>query len=328
MVRIRVSILICLFLIVPVCWIKGQQLPVYSQYTFNKFLLNPACAGSDGYTSIGLVAREQWVGLTGSPRTHALTVDSRLLRNSFISKNLSVRKKRRLSSRSGRVGWAAHVFDDRIGPLERTGLEATYAYHLNMGEGQLSLGLSGVFYQFRVNKDKLVTIDNEYDVLIDGIKGTIYIPDANFGAFYRTGNYYAGASVMQIFQSSIQFSSDNTAKYRLKRNYNLIAGYIYEINDEFTIEPSMLLKIPTSAKPQLDLNTTVYYRQNYWAGVSYRTGSAMVIFLGARFDRYFVGYGFDYNFGPLMNHTYGTHEFMAAVKFGDTARRFRWLNTY
>ena len=46
------------------------------------------------------------------------------------------------------------------------------------------------------------------------------------------------------------------------------------------------------------------------------------------FDRYFVGYGFDYNFTPLMSHTYGTHEFMAAVKFGDTARRYRWLNTY
>ena len=75
----------------------------------------------------------------------------------FISKNLSVRKKRRLSSRSGRVGWAAHVFDDRTGPLERTGLEATYAYHLNLGEGQLSFGLSGVFYQFRLNKDKVIT---------------------------------------------------------------------------------------------------------------------------------------------------------------------------
>jgi type IX secretion system PorP/SprF family membrane protein len=328
MVRIRVSILTCLFLIIQVCWLKGQQLPVYSQYTFNKFLLNPACAGGDGYTSISLVAREQWVGLTGSPRTHALTIDSRLLRNSFISKNLSVRKKKRLSSRSGRVGWAAHVFDDRTGPLERTGLEATYAYHLNMGEGQLSFGLSGVFYQFRLNKDKVVTSDNEYDALIDGIKGTIYIPDANFGVFYKTSNIYGGASVMQIFQSSIQFGGDNTGEYRLKRNYNLIAGYVYEINDDFTVEPSMLLKIPTSAKPQLDVNARVYYKQNYWAGVSYRTGNAMVIFLGARFDRYFVGYGFDYNFTPLMSHTYGTHEFMAAVKFGDTARRYRWLNTY
>jgi hypothetical protein len=54
----------------------------------------------------------------------------------------------------------------------------------------------------------------------------------------------------------------------------------------------------------------------------------MIFFLGARFDRYFVGYAFDYNFNPLMKHTYGSHEFMAAMKLGDTARRYRWLNTY
>jgi len=29
-----------------------------------------------------------------------------------------------------------------------------------------------------------------------------------------------------------------------------------------------------------------------------------------------------------MKHTFGSHELMAAVKFGDTARRYRWLNTY
>jgi type IX secretion system PorP/SprF family membrane protein len=328
MFRTRATILTLLLLTIQVCWLKGQQLPEYSQYTFNKFLLNPAAAGSDGYTSISLVAREQWIGLKGSPKTHAVTIDSRLLRNSFISKSMSVRKKRRLSSRSGRVGWAAHVFNDHMGPLDRTGVEGTYAYHLNLGDGQLSFGLSGVFYQFRLNKDKVTLGDDEYDPLIDGIKGTIYIPDANFGVYYKTASFYGGASIMQIFQSSIQFGNNNTGEYRLKRNYNVMAGYVYKINDQFTLEPSFLLKIPTSAKPQLDVNARVYYKENYWAGISYRTGSAMIIFLGARFDRYFIGYAFDYNFSPLMSHTYGTHEFMAAVKFGDTARRYRWLNTY
>ena len=78
--------------------------------------------------------------------------------------------------------------------------------------------------------------------------------------FIKHRTYYGGASVMQIFQSSIQFGGDNTGEYSLKRNYNLIAGYVYEINDEFMVEPSLLLKIPTSAKPQLDLNARVYYK--------------------------------------------------------------------
>src|SRR5512133_1231100 len=95
------------FLLIRIAVLSGQQLPTYSQYTFNKFLLNPACAGSEGYTTVSLVSREQWVGLKGTPKTHALTIDSRILRNSFISKSASVRRKRRMSSRSGRIGWAA-----------------------------------------------------------------------------------------------------------------------------------------------------------------------------------------------------------------------------
>jgi len=328
MARIRLILLTLLLVAIQVNWLKGQQLPVYSQYTFNKFLLNPATAGVDGYTSISLVAREQWVGFEGTPKTHAITIDSRLLRNSYISKNVNPRKKKRLSSRSGRVGWAAHAFNDHTGPLDRTGVEGTYAYHLGLDKGQLSFGLSGVFYQFRLNKDKVTLGDDLNDPLIDGMRNAIYIPDANFGVYYNSSGLYGGVSVMQIFQSSIQFGDNNGSEYRLKRNYNLMGGYQYRINETFTVEPSFLLKIPTSTKAQLDLNARVYYKEDYWAGLSYRTGNAMIVFIGARFDRYFIGYAFDYNFNSLMKYTYGSHEFMAAVKFGENARRYRWLNTY
>ncbi|NQU82031.1 MAG: type IX secretion system membrane protein PorP/SprF, partial [Bacteroidetes bacterium] len=58
----------------------GQQLPSYSQYMMNGFLLNPALAGNDGYTSINLTAREQWLGISSAPRTHALSVQTGLLK--------------------------------------------------------------------------------------------------------------------------------------------------------------------------------------------------------------------------------------------------------
>jgi type IX secretion system PorP/SprF family membrane protein len=306
----------------------AQQSPSYSQYTFNKFLLNPAAAGYEGYTTISLVAREQWVGFEGTPKTHALSIDSRLLRNSYISKNASVRKKRRLSSRSGRVGWAANVFNDHTELLDRTGLEGTYSYHLSLENSQLSFGLSGVFYQFRLSKDKVVLSDEQYDPIVDGVKGTLYIPDANFGVFYAAKDYYGGISIKQIFQSSIQFGDKGSSEYRYKRHYNFMGGYIYNLNDNFTLEPSFLLKIPTASKAQFELNTKVYYRQNYWAGLAYRTGKTMIFFFGLNYDKYYFGYAFDYNFNAMMNQTFGTHEFMAAMKFGENARRYRWLNTY
>jgi hypothetical protein len=86
----------------------------------------------------------------------------------------------------------------------------------------------------------------------------------------------------------------------------------------------------------------MYFQENYWAGLSWRTGgsysiveesfngkgSSAIIMGGLRIDKYYFGYAFDYTFNAIGARTLGSHEFMAAVKFGDTARRYRWLNRY
>ena len=46
---------------------EAQQFPIYSQYMMNSFLLNPAVAGHEGYTSVNLTVREQWLGLQDAP---------------------------------------------------------------------------------------------------------------------------------------------------------------------------------------------------------------------------------------------------------------------
>jgi hypothetical protein len=38
--------------------LHAQQVPLYSQYMLNGFLINPAVAGSEGYTAVNLTARE------------------------------------------------------------------------------------------------------------------------------------------------------------------------------------------------------------------------------------------------------------------------------
>ena len=53
--------------------LDAQQLPVYSQYLFNKYLINPAVAGSDGCTSLNHTTRQQWTGYQGAPQTYSLS---------------------------------------------------------------------------------------------------------------------------------------------------------------------------------------------------------------------------------------------------------------
>ena len=73
----------------------AQQVPLYSQYMMNGFLLNPAVAGSEGYTAINLTAREQWLGLKDAPKTHAVSGQTRILKNSYISKGSNIRKSQK-----------------------------------------------------------------------------------------------------------------------------------------------------------------------------------------------------------------------------------------
>ena len=121
---------------------NAQQVPLYSQYMLNGFLINPAVAGSEGYTAVNITAREQWVGMKHAPGTYALSFQTRVLKKSYISRNASIKKRRAKNSRSGKVGLGGYFFNDRNGAVERIGIKGTYAYHLYFSRSQLSFGLS------------------------------------------------------------------------------------------------------------------------------------------------------------------------------------------
>jgi type IX secretion system PorP/SprF family membrane protein len=314
------------FLVFVVQFSEAQQVPLYSQYMMNGFLLNPAVAGSEGYTAINLTAREQWLGLKDAPKTHALSAQTRLLKNSYISKTASVHKRPSLGSRSGKVGLGAYIFNDKNGPIDRTGLQLSYAYHIRMKRSQLSFGISGVAYQFSVDESK---IRFEYeDDFWQNAKKSIFIPDANIGIYYSDPKMYAGLSMSQLFQSAWKLGEKGYAEYKMKRYYHLICGYDININDNFSIEPSFLMKTTGDFVWQADFNTKFVFNDDYWAGISYRTGGALIFMGGVRVDKLFFGYAFDYTLSSIMKHSYGSHEFMVALKFGDTARRYRWLNRF
>jgi type IX secretion system PorP/SprF family membrane protein len=308
--------------------LKAQQLPLYSQYNMNKFLLNPAVVGTSGFTNVSLTAREQWIGFKGTPKTHSITVDSKIFPDSYISKTVQIKKKKRKSTRSGKVGVGGHLYNDHNGPIDRTGLEGAYAYHLNMDNTILSMGLSMNFFQLRLNPNKINLGDDDYDELVDGGKRRIYVPDASIGVFAIAEQYFAGISAINVLESKVQFGDGNQGDYKLNRQYNIMAGYRYALNDNLATEPSFLLKIPEGMRVQLDIQTKMIIKKDYWAGLSFRTGSALSIFGGLKYDRYYFGYAFDYNFNSMTRYTFGSHEIMAAVRFGDTARRYRWLNAY
>jgi len=322
--------------------INAQQLPIYSQYMMNAFLLNPAVAGHEGYTAVNITARNQWLGIKDAPGTYALSLQTRLLKNSFISRSASIKKRNRVMSRSGRVGQGLYAFTDMAGAFSRTGIQGTYSYHLLLDRSQLSFGVSITGYQFRINEDKIKLLEADDELLLNKEKSA-FVPDANFGIYYTDQHLYAGISGMQLFQSPLKLGADkNGPGFKMLRHYFLTSGYRFEISKDILMEPSFLLKTTENFVSQIDINLKMYYKENYWAGISYRTGgsyslvdesingrgSSAIIMGGFKADKIYFGYAFDYTFNAIGARTLGSHEIMIAMKFGDNARRYRWLNRY
>jgi type IX secretion system PorP/SprF family membrane protein len=237
---------------------------------------------------------------------------------------------------------AAYVFTDFNGAFNRTGLQGTYAYHIPLDRAQLSFGLSLTAFQFRMNEEKMILHDADDELFLNSKKSAI-IPDANVGVYYTTPDYYIGLSGMQLFESLLKLSnSDFGPGFKMVRHYFLIGGYRFEINRNLILEPSILLKMTEKFVSQLDVNLRAQFNKQYWAGLAYRTGgsyslseesisgvgSSIVVMGGVKVDKYYFGYAFDYTLSAIGKRTWGSHEIMVAAKFGDTARRYRWLNRY
>jgi len=327
--KLSLLLLILLFSIVQKGF--GQLGPMYSQYMFNTFLLNPAAAGSEGYTAINLTGRNQWLGLPGAPQTQAISAQTRILKNSFIAKALNLRKKYSKRSKSGRVGIGAFFFNDINGNLRQTGGQVTYAYHIPLRQSQLSFGLSLSGYQKKIDKPSVNLGNNNNDPFFNSNSFNRGIVDANMGIQYSAPLYYAGFAVTNLMQNSLNFSQGLSNDFLTTRQYILTGGYKFEVNRFVLIEPTTLIKYSEPNALQLDITARAYYREDYWGGLSYRTGAnagSLIFLVGVRVNKYYFGYAFDYTFAAIGANTLGSHEIMLALKFGENARRYRWLNRY
>jgi type IX secretion system PorP/SprF family membrane protein len=318
--------------------ICAQQVPMYSQYIMNGYLVNPSFAGRDGYSTITLTTREQWIGLheqnNQNPGTYALSFQTRILRNSYISKSTSVKKKLVRPTKGSRVGAGGYIFNDNNGIMRRTGFQAIYAYHITMGQKEgtpnnLSFGLALSAYQFAVNTDGVILHDTD-DPLLNNYDRSVFIPDFNFGASYTSSKYYVGFAMTSIFRGSLLFANTTDTKRTEAGHYFLTGGYKFPLGTNWTLEPSAYVKSSDLIfkSLQMDLTTRVYYKEDYWAGLSWRTNDAIILLLGLKYDRFYIAYALDFTLTDIRKHSILTNELTLAVKFGESARRYRWINAY
>jgi type IX secretion system PorP/SprF family membrane protein len=313
---------------------KAQQLPMYSQYIMNGFLVNPSFAGRDGYTSLNLTVREQWTGMAQAPSTYALSFQTRILKNSYISKSTTVKKKLVRPTKGGQVGIGGYLFNDNNGIMHRTGVQLAYSYNIPLGKEDeentrnLSFGLALIAYNYSIKTEGLIY--DQDDPYLNNYDRSVFIPDFNFGVSYSTPKYYAGFAMTNLLRGSVTFFNESNTDYTELGHFFLTGGVKLPLAENWLLEPSAFIKTSDMlfTAMQLDLTSRIYYKNDYWAGLSWRTNDAIIMMLGLKYDRFYFAYAFDFAINEIRTQTLGSHEFSLAVKFGTNARRYRWINAY
>ncbi len=303
--------------------LKAQQLPLYSQYTFNTFLLNPATAGAEGYTAINLTNREQWIGIEDAPRTYALSLQARIMKR---NNNTSASVKKRYRLRSGRVGLGVYIFNDHAGQINQTGAQFTYAYHIHLYKSQLSFGATFSLLQYMINANDLKVFDKTDDQ-INNNKLQVYVPDLNVGVYYADQNKFVGLSALQLSRSSLNISNYNDKDFRIYRHFYLTGGFKYDLDAQNMLEPSFYIKTSEELRVQTDVTLKFIHNRKFWFGLGFRTGTTFICSLGMNVGRFYGGYAYDYC-PKGLNNAYGSHELMLALKLGDNVRRYKWIERY
>lgn len=308
----------------------GQQLPIYSQYLYNKILINPSVAGSDGYTRFGLTAREQWVGYDGTPRTFTAAWQTRFLKQSYIIKRKNDNRQILKPSTDGNVGLGGYIFSDRNGLINRNGVQFSYAHHTWLKENtQLSFGLAANVYHYRIDANKINFEDPDDPILNSSLRRGLFVPDATFGISLLNPKFSLGVSADQLFQASGKIGGSGSYKdFNLKRQYSIFGSYDIEQGYYNIIQPSFIFMTSGQMLPQADIGVTYIFHDNFLTGLAYRTSKALIATVGINHNNLFIGYAFDFTMQEIQRVTYGTHELSLAMKFGDSSRKYRWLDRY
>lgn len=295
----RVTIILGTLAILSINFIYSQQDPQYTQYMYNMHIVNPAYAGSEGTLNIGLLHRTQWVGLDGAPKTTVAAI------NAPIKKN---------------IGLGLSVFADEIGPVKEQNAFVDVSYTIQTSDyGNLAFGLKGGFTFLDA---QLSTLDLGDDIPDDVFNNDINDSYANFGAgaFYYTDHFYAGLSMPNMLnQFHLNRKGGVISSASEKMHYYLTSGYVFEMNDNLKLKPSVLLKGVEGAPLSIDLAGNVLINNKFELGVSWRIDDSLNALMNIEVANGFrIGYAYDYTLSNLGDFNSGSHEVILLITISNS----------
>jgi len=268
---------------------QAQQDAGYTQYMFNSLVHNPAYAGSRGIISTNALYRNQWVDIEGAPESITFQIHSPL--------------------RESNSAVGLWLENDEIGAHASTRIFATYAYHLPLGSGKLSLGLQGGLRNWRSNFSQIQGAEN--DPLLQEEINT-WAPNVGVGAYYYTKMFYLGVGAPHILSNKL----NESGTYEEETHIYATTGLVLPLGRSVKFKPTAQLKWVTDAPAELDLTAHFLLREVLWLGVALRTFDSVDFLIEYQFTNQLrAGYAYDLPTSDIREHTSGSHELMLGYDF-------------
>lgn len=276
----------------------AQQDAMYSQYMFNALAVNPAYAGSRNVISATALHREQWTGIKGAPKTTIFTIDA--------------------PSDNKKLGFGMELYNDKLGITNATGLVLSSAYRIRMDRATLSFGLQGSVENFRADYSS-VSLDengNLPDPAFDQNVNTLHF---NFGTgiYYNSDKFYFGISVPKLYPNRLSPNISNNDVSKEEMHLFVSTGFLFDLNQDFKLRPSFLLKAVKGAPLEGDINATLWIKDIVGIGGQYRTNADVSGSLEVQISQQIrIGYAYDMSTTNLSHYNNGSHEIMLRYEFG------------
>jgi type IX secretion system PorP/SprF family membrane protein len=309
----------------------SQQMPQFSQFNRNQFIVNPGAAGVLNYTDISLAGRWQWGGVNDGPKTTYLAfsmpvkVKTRYY-NPGIRTSTGPIKNPKIETGRLKHTIGGQLVADQYGAFRKLAFSGTYALHLPMNKNfNLSFGLKvGLSNNtFLSDKAQVLNIidnsqtytDNTYTNYTSN-QSNKYILDLGAGLYFYGKGFYVGLSSQQLTKDFVEFGK-GTANFSPQIHYNLISGYRFKLNDELTLIPNVLMKYMYPAPLSIDVNLQAEYKDRVWFGLGYRHTDALIALFGINVNnRFRMGYSFDFSLSRFKNYSSGGHELVLGLMLG------------
>lgn len=273
----------------------AQQDPHYTQYMYNMNVINPAYAGSKENLSFGLLYRKQWVDIEDSPSTGTFSG------HAPVGKN---------------VGLGLSAITDQIGPVNETNVYADFSYTLKLGgEHRLALGLKAgaTFHKVGLFDEVFTHVPDANDpAFAQNVNNTYF--NVGSGVFYYTQNYYLAFSVPNMLKSKHLDYTQSGQTYKFGSevsHYFVTGGYVFQVNDNFKLKPSFMVKSAFGIDPSIDGSLNALFFERFEIGATYRLDDSwggMVNY--AITPNLRIGYAYDHIVSDLNVTTPASHEIM------------------